>query len=164
MPEAGTFVTAGIWTVALGIVTLIIRQIGPWRKQITETEERLRAELSTALSNERASHRAELAANAAERAEMCERLAKMERTLSRQQASHTAERALDRHKFTNITACFDAMLLLLEMNPEKGPEIVAKIKAMRAAQMRAEAEEKAIIRAAVILADEEDEQAKGEDK
>lgn len=40
---------AGAWLTALsvlgGIVTLIIRNIGPWKKQTTEAEERLRSEM-----------------------------------------------------------------------------------------------------------------------
>jgi hypothetical protein len=48
-----------------------------------------------------------------------------------------------------MTANFDSMLMMLEMNPERGPEIVTKIKEQRAAQMIAEAKE-----AAIIYADE----------
>lgn len=121
---------------ALSLLGLLIRQIGPWRKQLTETEAHLRTELT-----ER--HDA-----------MLGRVLAMERKLDRQQMRHNAERALDRHRLNNIQQCFDALLLLVEMNPDKSREVVAKIKEMRASQIVAESEEKAIIRAAEITADE----------
>lgn len=128
---------------ALSLFGLLLRQVGPWRKQISETEERLRTELRAELQTER---QARQAADA--------RLEKMERKLERQQLRHNAERALDRHRLNNIQQCFDSLLLLVEMNPDKANEVVTRIKEMRAAQIVAEAEEKAIIRAAEIQADE----------
>lgn len=119
---------AGIWVAALSFLGLLIRQIGPWKKQAAEAEARLRDAL-------------------------IKRVEKLERRLERQQAAHTAEQAINHHQLRNVTACFDAMLLLVEMNPDRGPEIVAKIKEMRAAQMIAEAQEKAIFRASQFVAD-----------
>lgn len=66
-----------------------------------------------------------------------------------------AERAVDRHRLNNVTMCLDALLLLLETAPEKAAEHVARIKEMRAAQMRAEAAEKGAIHAAAIKGAEE---------
>jgi hypothetical protein len=114
---------------AISLLGLLIRQIGPWRRQADEVAAALRADLL---------HRVE----------------KLERTLDRERLRHNAERALDRHRLNNVTQCFDALLLLIEMNPEKATEVVGKIKEMRARQILAEAEEKAIIRAAEIAADE----------
>lgn len=127
---------AGFWAAALALAAVLLRQIGPWRASITETEKHLRAELT-----ER--HDA-----------MLTRVLAMERKLERQQLRHNAERALDRHRLNNVTQCLDSLLLLLEMSPDRAAEVVQKIKEMRAAQMVAEAEEKAIIRAAEITADE----------
>lgn len=127
----------------LALAGVVLRQIGPWRKQITDTEERLRTELMAELQSERdARHDAD------------SRIERMERRIERQQIRHNAERALDRHRLNNIVQCFDAMILLIEMNPDRAPEIVSKIKEMRATQVLAETEEKAIIRAAEIAADE----------
>lgn len=56
-----------------------------------------------------------------------------------------AERAVDRHRLNHVTQCFDALMLLLEMAPERATEHVARIKEMRAAQMMAEAAEKGAI-------------------
>lgn len=114
---------------ALSLLGIIIRQILPWRRQVDEVAQHLRDDL-------------------------LRRVEKLERTLERERLRHNAERALDRHRLNNVTACFDAMLLLLEMNPGRATEIVVKIKEMRATQILAESEEKAIIRAAEIAADE----------
>jgi len=125
---------AGVWIAALGIVGLLIRQAVPWRKQASDAEARLRDAL-------------------------IERVDKLERAMERQQktwglkeARHAAERALGNHKLRNMTANFDAILMMLEMNPDRGPDIVAAIKKQRAAQMLAEAKESAVINAAEITA------------
>jgi cbb3-type cytochrome oxidase subunit 3 len=86
---------------------------------------------------------------------LTQRVGALERTITRERRIHTAERALDRHRLNNITQCFDAMLLLIEMNPDRATEIVKKIKEMRATQMLAEAEEKAALRVAEIHDDED---------
>lgn len=129
--ETAPWTVAGIWVAALSLFGLVIRQIGPWRKQISEAEDHLRADL-------------------------LRRVAKLERTLERERTRHNAERALDRHRLNNVTQCFDALLLLIKANPDKAAETVEMIEQMRARQIIAEAEEKAIIRAAEISADEED--------
>lgn len=131
---------------AISLLGLLIKNIGPWRSQITAAEERLRVELTAQVHEERD---ARIAAD--------KRIEAMERKLTRQQIRHNAERALDRHRLNNINACFDATLVLLEMNPDRASEVVQKVKEMRAAQMIAEAEEKAIIRAAEIKADQQEE-------
>jgi hypothetical protein len=123
---------AGAWGTFLGVIALIIRQVGPWKRQTTEADERLRKDL-------------------------LERVEKLERTLDRERKRHEAERSLDRHKLNNIVQCFDAVMLMLEAAPERAPEIVVRIKAMRASQMQAEAAEKAVIHAAEIAADAKEE-------
>lgn len=130
--ETAPWTVAGIWVLALTTLGLLIRQIGPWRKQISEAEDHLRADL-------------------------LKRVGKLERTLERQRARHDAERSLDRHRLNNITQCFDALLLLIKSNPDKAAEAVALIEELRAKQIVAETEEKAIIRAAEIAAVQEDE-------
>jgi hypothetical protein len=120
---------AGVWIAALTFLGILVRQLVPWRRAVSEDEAHLRSDLIT-------------------------RVEKLERTLERERLRHNAERALDRHRLNNITQCFDALLLLIETTPEKATEIVVKIKEMRANQLTAEAQEKAIIRAAEIEADE----------
>jgi hypothetical protein len=161
------------WLVAaMALVGLVVRMIGPWRKQITDSEEKIRKELHDQidalraqmaaadalyrdqLATERERYDTELRAFNLERDDMGDRLARMEKAFDRQQIRHNAERALDRHRLNNINACFDALLLLLKANPDKAQEAVVMIEEMRAKQILAEAEEKAIIRAAEIQADE----------
>lgn len=84
------------------------------------------------------------------RGDLLARVTKLERTLDRAHARHEAERALDRHKINNLTQCFDAVMLMLEAAPERGQEIVTRVKAMRESQIAAEAIEKAAIHAAEI--------------
>ena len=76
---------------------------------------------------------------AAEMTKMRERLEKLE-----------AERTVDRHRLNNVTQCLDALLMLLEVAPDKAADHVAKIKKMRADQMNAEALEKGVIAAASL--------------
>lgn len=150
------------WVVAgFGLLGIILRQIGPWRKQLSDAEDNIRKELheqidnlKKEIENEKLIHATEMRAFNNERDEMGDRLHILEKQMTRQQLRHNAERALDRHRLNNMTACFDAILMMLEMNPDRASEVVAKIKEMRAAQMLAEAEEKAIIRAAEIKADD----------
>lgn len=129
---------AGAWATAItlggGILTLIIRQIGPWRKQTTEAEQRLREELTT-------------------------RVTKLEHRLERQQTRFEAERSLYRHTIANLNQCFDAVMLMLETAPERTAEVVAKVRTMREAQIAAESLEKSTIHAAEIAADAEDERS-----
>jgi hypothetical protein len=122
---------AGVWLAALSFAGLLIRQVVPWKKVSSDSEAHLRADL-------------------------IRRIERLERMLDRERTRHNAERSLDRHRLNNVTQCFDALLLLIETSPEKATQAVQKIKAMREAQLIAEAEEKAIIRAAEITADQED--------
>lgn len=122
--------TAGIWLAALTLLGIFVRQLVPWRKAAFESEASFRNDL-------------------------VRRVGKLERMLERERARHTAERALDRHRLNNVTACFDALLLLIETSPDRATEIVGRIKKMRADQQVAEAKEKAIIRAAEMEADKE---------
>jgi chromosome segregation ATPase len=78
---------------------------------------------------------------------LSERAAEMEAMRARL-ARLEAERSIDRHRLNNITQCFDALVMLLETNPERASEAVAKVKAMRAEQMKAEAAEKGALHAA----------------
>jgi septal ring factor EnvC (AmiA/AmiB activator) len=151
---------AGVWVAALGLLGVLLRQIGPWRQQLSDLEAKLRqemhdqiAELHTQLKDERADHAAELKAYEMQRDEMGDNLHRLESQLNRQQLRHNAERALDRHRLNNINQCFDALLLLLRASPEKSADAVKMIEDMRAKQLLAEAEEKAIIRAAEITMD-----------
>jgi hypothetical protein len=119
-----TWTFYGFWVALVGFLVAIVRQVVPYKKQANDAEVRLRDSL-------------------------LRRVERLEDRLDRQQTRHDAEKRLLTHKLRNMTANFDSMLMMLEMNPERGPEIVTKIKEQRAAQMIAEAKE-----AAIIYADE----------
>lgn len=135
IPEFPAHVSAA-WTAswAAFFVTLgiLIRQMVPWRKARLEADKQLRDDLIS-------------------------RVQRLEHQLDRQQTRHNAERALDRTTLSNVTQCFDAMLLLIELAPEKAAETAIRIRDMRAAQMKAEAELKAVIAQNEIEADTRDE-------
>lgn len=82
--------------------------------------------------------------------EMRQRIERLEAQLEQKDKQHDAERAIDRHRINNLSQCLDALLLLIEQDPNKAAEAAAKIRAMRAEQLEREAKEKATIRAAVI--------------
>jgi len=141
MPDGSFFdglTAAGVLVAIVGILGLIIRHIGPWKRQAEEVAERLRTDL-------------------------IRRVERLERTLDIERAIHKAERSLDRHRLNNVTQCFDALLLLIEMAPERATEAVQKIKHMREAQLMAEAEEKALVRAAEIAATDREAQIEADE-
>lgn len=113
-----------------GVLTAWIRQIGPWRKIKLEGDERLRDDLLNRVEN-------------------------LENQLAKKDAIHAAERALDRHRINNLTACLDALLLLIEQDPNKAAEAARRIREMRVKQLEAEALEKATVHAATIAAESE---------
>lgn len=129
-----SWTAAGAWATFLALLGVIVRQVGPWRKQRDDAEDKLRTDLLKRVEN------------LEKTIEHKDRLGEQER------ARHEAERALDRHRLNNVTQCLDALLMLLEQAPERATEAVARIKEMRGKQIVAEAAEKATIRAAEIVA------------
>jgi hypothetical protein len=129
MPNSflSTWTVAGVWIAVITLLGILARQIVPWKKQVEMSEAQFRSDLII-------------------------RVRKLERDIESERAIHKAEQSLDRHMLGNITQCFDAMLMLVEMNPDRAADIIVTIKEMRGRQMKAEAEEKALIRAAVIAA------------
>lgn len=132
---SGASISAGVWTLvgtvvsACAVVAIaIIKQWGPWKLAATTEREgdfnRLRSEIDELRSE-------------------CKSLRK---ALDSERRHHEAERSVDRHRLNNITQCFDALVLLLETNPERAQEALVKVKEMRSAQMQAEAVEKTAIR------------------
>ena len=125
-----SWTAAGAWATFLVLLTamgVLVRLIGPWKKQTTDAEDKLRGDLMA-------------------------RVEKLEKALERKDALHAAERTLDRHKIRNLTQCLDAVLMILDTAPDKTTEVVGKVRAMREAQLQAEAAEAATIHAAEIAA------------
>jgi uncharacterized membrane protein YhiD involved in acid resistance len=125
-----SWTAAGAWAtflVLLSALGLLVRMIGPWKKQTTDAEDKLRGDLMA-------------------------RVDKLEKALEQKDKLHAAERSLDRHKIRNLNQCLDAVLMILETAPEKTVEVVGKVRAMREAQLQAETAEAAAIHAAEIAA------------
>jgi hypothetical protein len=120
-----TWTAAGAWGAFITLLGIIIRQIGPWRKQSMDAEQTFRDGLLA-------------------------RVQRLEQTLDQERARHSAERAIDRHRLNNVSQCFDAMMLMLKAAPEKTAEIIVHIEQMRAEQLKAEALEKAALQASLI--------------
>lgn len=84
---------------------------------------------------------------------LSERAAEMD-AMRKSIAKLEAERAVDRHRINNLTQCLDALLMMIELDPDKAKEAAARVKAMRADQIKAEAAEKGAVHAASILAED----------
>lgn len=140
-----TWTAAGAWATFLAILSVIIRQVGPWRKQTSEASDRLIHQLSV-------------------------RLDKVEKQLATERRLHFIEirrleargamqRSLDRHKFGNREMCLDSLLRILELSPDKAPEAAKLARQQIAEQRKGEQLESATIHnaeiAAVALAERE---------
>ncbi|MEJ7933476.1 hypothetical protein WG907_04290 [Sphingobium sp. AN558] len=75
------------------------------------------------------------------------RVTSLEDSSDRERKLCDAQLAVQRHRINNLSGNFDALLLLIEMAPDKASEMVAKIKERRSAQEQAEAVEKATLAA-----------------
>lgn len=80
------------------------------------------------------------------------RIEKLEAKIEEQRVSYEAEISILRHQCNNVSACLDALLLLIETAPEKAAAHASRIRAMRAEQNKTESAEKAVIRSAKIAA------------
>lgn len=107
---------AGVWIAALSLAGIAIRQIVPWLKVSNETDKAL-IDLLMA------------------------RVQRLEEKIERQERRHSAEQRHVGHKYRNVAAAFDAMLSGLKVSPDRVPQIVAEIEAMRQRHMEAEAAE-----------------------
>lgn len=122
----------------LAIVYLILRQVGPWRKQTTDATDKLIDQLTkrldkveTQLANERRMNFIEM---------------------RRLEARHDAQRSLERHRFNNSDQCLDSLLNIIELSPEKAPEAARRAREKRAIDRQAEQAESAQIHKAELLA------------
>jgi len=122
----------------LAILTLLIRQIGPWRKQTTEATDKLIDRL-------------------AKRVDKLEDQLQTERRMNfietrRIEARHNAQMSLYRHKFTNADTNLDSLLRILELSPERAQDAARQAREARASQRHDEAVEAAEIHKAEVLA------------
>jgi hypothetical protein len=115
----------GAWGALAGIVTLLIRQRPINQKIANEREGNLLRERTLDMRG------------------MRRRITELE-----------AEQRVDRHTIGNLEACFDALLMMLELNPERAQEAASKARQMRKEMKKGEVAEKAAIIAAAITGDD----------
>lgn len=130
-----SFFTGGSMMALFG---LLIKQVGPWRKQTIDEQNQLIDRLSHRLDNVEKQLATERKVHFIE--------------IRRLEARNAAQRSLDRHKFNNSEACLDSLLRILEMSPEKAPEAARRAREDRLEHRRAEQLEAAEIHKAEMLA------------
>jgi hypothetical protein len=134
----GWVTATGAWATFLALLGVIIRQVGPWRKQTSDASDKLIGRLERRLDK-------------VEKQLAVERRMNYIQT-ARLEARHAAQRALDRHKFVNADSNLDALLRILEVSPEKAPEAARQAREARAVQRGNEQLEAAEIHKAEMLA------------
>lgn len=137
-----SFFTGGSF---LALLALLIRQVGPWRKQASDEQQLLVSNLQATIDS------------LTKRLDKVEGQLNTERKLhfiqnARMEARHAAQRSLDRHKFVNADANLDALLRILEVSPEKAPQAAKQAREARAKQRENEQLEAAEIHKAELLA------------
>jgi hypothetical protein len=138
--SAGGSIRAGVWTgvvvAAIGVVSLIIRQWGPWqiiardtRRADMEGMGRRIADLESRLDKQTVQHEAKI---------------------EQERAQHGAEIQIMRHRMNNLDQCLTMLLALIEMDPDRARDAAARVRQMRERQEANEAAEKSAITAARI--------------
>ena len=138
---AGGSIRAGVWTgvilAAIGVVSLIVRQWGPWqiiardtRRADMEGMGRRIADLESRLDRQAVQHEAKL---------------------EQERAQHSAEIQIMRHRMNNLDQCLTMLLALIELDPAKARESAARVRQMRERQEANEVAEKGAIAAARIV-------------
>ena len=135
---SGGSIRAGVWTgvilAGIGVVSLIIRQWGPWqviagtqrRADIEGMGKRI-AELEARLDRQSVQHEAKI---------------EMERR------EHAAELQIMRHRMNNLDQCLTMLLALIELDPDRARESATRVRQMRERQEANEIAEKGAIAAA----------------
>lgn len=129
----------------IALIGLLIKQLGPWRKQASDEQQLLIKNLQDSYGS------------VVTRLDKVEKQLALERKMhfiqtARLEARHAAQRALDRHKFVNADSNLDALLRILEVSPDKAPEAARQAREARAAQRHNEQLEAAEIHKAELLA------------
>ena len=101
-----------------------------------------------------------LKARADDNADLRRRVADLERRLESDRTQHQIEQTIERTRSAHLSQALDALLMMLELAPDKVTEHVERIRAMRAEHARLEAAELAALRlAAMALGGETNEEA-----
>lgn len=105
--------TVALWATVIGLAVLIVKQ-RPIMTRLTMDREK----------------------------SLSDRVAKLEAKIEQKDVLHQAEQAHDRHRFNNISGCFEALLMLLRQDPERVNDAVETVTEMREKQKVMEHEEK----------------------
>jgi hypothetical protein len=136
MPKGDfTWTAAGAWTAVLALLGIIVRQVGPWRKQSMDAEKIFRDDLV---------RRVERLEDTLER----ERQAAADREAALR-IRHEAERAHDRHRINNLGGAFNALIVLLKKGVPV-EEAIEEVEKMRLKHAEMEAVEATALRIASI--------------
>lgn len=128
----------GPWIGGAGVAAVLLRAWQPFRKMSLDRDgtlvatliarvEKLEADLATVTRN-------------------------FEVKIEHERASYSALMAMMRHRLNNVQACLDALLMLLKHDPTRAAEAVQRIEEMRNRHAKIEAQERAEIEAARIVA------------
>lgn len=144
----GGSIRAGVWTTAvvavLGFLTVIIKQIVPWRKTQIDGEQALRADYAKTLAEQAARIKILEDSREADRGHCDERIEKLESHMERERTQHETEMRLLRHALNNERQVIDAILMLAKAAPDKLIDNIALITDMRSRQATAMAVEKGL--------------------
>ncbi len=137
---SGGSIRDGVWTgvvlAAIGVLSLIVRQWGPW-KVISGQQRRADmdgmairiADLEARLDRQNTAHEAKI---------------------EQERAQHAAELQIMRHRMNNLDQCLTMLLALIELDPDRARESAARVRQMRERQEALEVAEKSAIAAARI--------------
>ncbi len=135
---SGGSIRAGVWTgvvlAGIGVISLIIRQWGPWqviagtqrRADIEGMGKRI-AELEARLDRQSVQHEAKI---------------------EQERREHAAELQIMRHRMNNLDQCLTMLLALIELDPERARDSATRVRQMRERQEANEIAEKGAIAAA----------------
>lgn len=148
VPQGFGWTAAGAWGTFIVLLTLLVKQILPWRKMSISAGEKMREELNERLKaseEKREKDRTEFDAKIKE----IEDARKEERDAREEErVQHENEMRILRHRLNGSDHAIDMLLALLEANPDKVLETVEKIKEIRAEQAKVVAIEKGYVMAA----------------
>ena len=131
---AFTWSAAGAWATCFTLIGLIIRQVGPWRKQSIDAEQAFRDGLLARIEAQD------------------ERIGSLEDQLAAERASRAAEVSILRHENNNLSQIITMFIALIEASPEKAAAHAARIRSEMEKGAARIATEKAAIRSAEIIA------------
>lgn len=141
VPQGFGWTAAGAWGTFAVLLTLLVKQILPWRKMSISAGEKMREELNERL-------KASEEKREKDRSEFDAKIKEIEDAREEERVQYENEMRILRHRVNGSDHAIDMLLALLEANPDKVLETVEKIKEIRAEQAKVVAIEKGYVMAA----------------